>query len=135
MFHEDFLSWVSSWSHSYRSASIGSSREAFRGLILFDGRNVDDLRAPFFDQCTFDRYGFSHFINEHVFSRLMIFDSHEHIDFVFFGDEADGVAGLCARDGALLMVRSAVSAFEEAPEVNHFAFYFDRLAFGLGERD
>src|SRR5258706_16116662 len=63
----------------------------------------------------------------------MIFDSHQHVDVAFFGDEADGISGLGAVDCALLVFRAVVAAFEVAPEVNDFAFERYGVTLGLGK--
>ena len=100
-------------------------------MISFYSGDVDDLSAALLDECSLDRDGFSHFFDEHIFARLMVLDSHHHVNFALLRHHADGIPCFGARNRALFVFGSVVASFEVTPEVNDFAFDRDGITFGL----
>src|SRR5439155_24703875 len=84
------------------------------------------------DQSSLDSDVFGHFVDEDPLARLMIFDSHKHIDVALFGEQCNRIPRLGAVDRALLVLRPAVAALEITPEVDHFALEGHGFALGLG---
>ncbi len=66
---------------------------------------------------------------------LMVFESHSARTLRLFGDESHRIVRFRAASGALLVVRAAICAFEETPEVNDFSLHLHRFALRLSEWD
>src|SRR5262245_35122892 len=111
-----------------------SRRLTVRLLLLFNRIHVNHLDSALLDERPGDRDLLAHLVLKQFPSRLVVLQASRDVQVALGVEYADRVAGLGAAGRALFLRRTAVSAFEVAPQIDDLAFDGHLLAFQLSAR-